>query len=158
MSYRLKTNSKEYFINTTYQGLDDKKYILTGDSAFVYNGISVSGIYYPDLLTNGDLGYMQIHGRVSYCFVQYEINYRDYVSPMKDAPNILVPTPERAIVENIKTNLEFIDEGYFVDSLERFTWEKRYSYDKLIEVAEFFCVEKDIIDYWLEECEGFNSY
>lgn len=152
-------NKRQYVLENIIQRLDPKVYVLTGDSAFVYCGLSVSGIYHPDLLTVNPAFTQQLRlpGYCTYCPVPV-LDTEHYVTTMKDAPLVLVPTPERAIVENIKYNLDFIDEGYFCDAVCRYQEGSAFNYNLLMEVADFFQVPRDKVDYWLQETEGFNSY
>ena len=154
----MKQKDKEFFIQNVLLKLDKKKYVLTGDSALNYCGISVTGNFLPDLMTENEIaGGFRIAGRCNYHYVP-NIDYENYVTPLPEVPLILIPTRERAIAENIKYDLAFIDEGYFCDALERYQHSSLFNYELLLEVAEHFGVPKEKIDYWLEESSDFNSY
>ena len=139
---------KDYFIKCILPNISDNKLVLTGESAFVYNGLSVSGYYKPAVLTNKEfLKGVNLEGLVRYCYISEPIDTTHYVKPLEEVPKILVPTIERAIVENIKYDLEFIDEGSFYDSLEMYD----LNMELLTEVANHFNVSIDKIKSHLKE-------
>ena len=64
-----------------------------------------------DVLTDSVLlKNLYLTGYVQYCYVSV-IGNVNYVNRLKEVSKVLVPTVERSIVENIKYDLEFIDEG-----------------------------------------------
>jgi len=156
MSYN---GGKSFYIEKVFPKLENKKYVMIGDSAMAWNGMSVTGKYTPDLITEyKEIDGLRIAGLVNYFYAE-DINYTDYLEPLKEWPNILIPTKERAIVENIKYNLCACDEGYFLDTLERYVnYKETYNRPLLEEVARVLKVPIDKVDYWIEESRGFNSY
>lgn len=150
----------DYYISHIYPKISKDTIVFTGNCGLVWAGYSVSGIYIPDVLTNiPELKDMRLAGYVNYCYTTTPVDTEHYVKPFRDNPLVLVPTIERAIVENIKYDLEFIDEGYFCDSFERYQHTKEYfNYNLLMEVADFFKVDRAKVDYWLEESSDYNSF
>ena len=126
--------------------------LLTGDSALVYSGMSIWEEYTPDVLTTViELKGLSLYGLINYCYTT-EIDYINYVIRYD---KLLVPTKERAIVENIKLNLEYVDEGHFVESLSRYIHSPEYNYPLLTEVAKHFNVPMETVDYWIGEAEDY---
>lgn len=154
-----KRRGRDFYIQEIYPNIDKKNPIVfTGDTAMVLNGYSVSGIYIPDVLTDAiELKGLRLAGYVNYCYVP-EVGVKHYVKHFMDNEMILLPIPERAIVENIKYKLEFVDEGYFCDALDRYQHSNSMNYELLKEVANHFNVSMEQIDYWLEESSDYNSY
>jgi len=77
------------------------------------------------------------------------IDFTNYVTPMENNPLILLPTPERAIVESI-IYLDYCDEGELILAIQMYIdWKKNI--DLLYEVAEFFKLKKETLDYWIKE-------
>jgi hypothetical protein len=150
---------KRFYIENVFPKLDDKKYVMTGDSAMTWNGMSVMGKYTPDLITEyKEINGLRIAGLVNYFYAD-DVNYVDYLTPLKEYPNILIPTRERAIVENVKLDLRACDEGYFLDTLERYVnYRETYNRTLLEEVAYVLKVPMEKVDYWIEESRDFNSY
>lgn len=139
---------RDYFINNILNKLSKKKYVLTGNSSFSYNGLSLTGYYRPELLTNMKfLDGLNLGRSVWYCYIPTPVDTENYVRPLPEVPNILIPTIERAIVENIKYDLEFIDEGSFYDSLEMYD----LNMELLIGVANHFKVPMSKIEPYLKE-------
>lgn len=137
---------------------EKKKVVLTGAFAMLVVGEAAILDTTVDVLTDIPcLKGCYLKYLVNYCYVD-KINYVDYVTPSIELPNVLVPTIERSIIESIKTELEYIDEGVFCDTLERYTRGSDFNYDLLCEVGRCFGVGKDLIDYWIREVESFNSY
>lgn len=139
---------RDYFITKILPNISNSTLVLTGESAFVYNGLSLSGYYKPAVLTNKEfLKGVNLEGLVRYCYIPEQIDITHYVKPLEEVPKILVPTIERAIVENIKYDLEFIDEGSFYDSLEMYD----LNMELLTEVANHFKVPMSKIEPYLKE-------
>ena len=150
--------TREYFETKVLTRISRDIIILTGDCALNYLGYSVSGVYIPDVLTDiHELKDVRVAGRVNYCYTP-NLDKEHYVTKLKGFDKVLLPTAERVFVECIKSDLEFIDEGYFCDALERYTHSSNFDHDKLYEVADFFGVERSKVDYWLEEASDYNSY
>lgn len=74
-----------------------------------------------------------------------------YLTPSKDNPNLLIPTRERAIVDYIKLEEEYGDEGILIESLQSYLRDYEEDLPKLYEVADFFKLPRKELDYWLNE-------
>lgn len=143
-----------YYYKNIFPKLTPMPYVLTGIGSMCYSGISLAGVYFPELLTNVErLGGFKIEDFVYYHY-ESNLNINDYVTPMKGFEFILIPTKERSIVENIKYNLDYIDEGYFLEALEIYKLSPFFNYELLKEVSNCLGVNMVKVDYWLEECYG----
>lgn len=149
--------TKEYYLKNILPKLDKNKYVMTGISSMCYNGMSLDNIYMPELLTTNPTAKegMIVAGIVEYCYTE-ELDTENYVTPLDGIENILIPSFERSIVENIKLDLKYIDEGYFLEKLERYLTGNFYNLKLLYEVADHFKVPRSKIDYWIEECRDYN--
>lgn len=79
------------------------------------------------------------------------IDYINFVEPMETNPNILLPSPERAIIECIKF-IKNMDESILIEALQNYKlWHKNY--DKLYNMADFYDVSKKELEYWINEAE-----
>lgn len=150
-------DKKEYYIKEVLPFIGDNQYVMVGISALCYSGLSTANCYVPDLLTTIEgIDGVLIAGMVNYYYIG-DIDYTAYVTPLKEVTNILIPTYERAIVECIKHDLRFADEGYFVEAVDRYL-SFFYNRPLLEEVANHFGVPMEKVDYWLKESEDYNSY
>ncbi len=77
-----------------------------------------------------------------------------YVEPSAVNPGLLIPTRERAIVDYIKLLEEYGDEGILIESLQSYLYNFSKDLPKLYEVADFFQLSRDSLDYWLEEARN----
>lgn len=86
------------------------------------------------------------------------IDYVHYVSPMYTNELILLPTPERAIVEYIFFE-KWCDEGTLIEALKTYE-SKDWQCDLplLYKVAEFFGLKREVIDYWIKEAREDPGY
>lgn len=130
--------------------------VLTGNTAFVYGGISVTGSLTPDVLTDNKLlDGIIIWDRVHYCYTP-NLDYTNYVTPLGGLENVFVCSRERAIVESIKSNFDYILLDWFCDGLNRYQHYGFFNYELLCEVAEFYEISKEDIDFWLEDTANYN--
>ena len=82
------------------------------------------------------------------------IDYTNFVKPLKSNNNLLVPSMERAIIECIKF-IDTVSEGSLIEALK--DYQLRYkNYDKLYTMADFYQVSKEDLDRWIYEAE--NDY
>lgn len=136
----------------------DKLIVMCGDCAMSYNGLSVSGIFIPDLILDmKELDGLRLAGYVNYYYID-NIDYTHYVKPHYSIPRILVPTQERSIIETIKYDLRFSSEMYFCDSLSRYLNGNDYNKELLEEVANHFGVPMSKVEYWIKESIDYNDY
>ena len=155
---KYKWESKEYYKYEIITKLSEGYIVvLTGESAMVYSGLSKTLNYMPDVLTDiYALRNLRMAGLVNYCYEE-NIDYVNYLNPMEGNSRVLIPTKERAIIENIKHDLEFIEEGSFLDSLLGYVESPFYNRELLEEVAKHFNVSMEKVDKLVEEAlELFN--
>lgn len=89
-------------------------------------------------------------GAVTY-YYKKGFDTEHYLAPAKTNPLILIPTPERAIVEYIQ-NEKWCDEGTLIEALKSYLF--RYgNTEKLFEVARFFGLSEEHLSYWITEAE-----
>ena len=81
-------------------------------------------------------------------YYKENIDYDNYLIPDKDNPFILVPTKERAIVEAIIDDM--LDEGILIESIQNYL-QFFCNMDLLYEVADFYKLDRDTLEYWLQE-------
>lgn len=139
--------------------MKDKQYVICSNTALDYWGLTLRYVSTLYVLTDKEeLDDLHFLGLVVY---QYSpnINYTDYLIPYEENPKILFPTRERAIIETIKLGInKTIDEGTFVEALYAYKDGLYYDYNLLIQVADFFKVDRTTVDYWLEECEEVGTW
>lgn len=147
----------DYYISSVLPVVADKEIVLTGDYALKYTGCSVTIATPPDVLTDvKELGGTCVHMLVNYHytpFIEYDKYIDRYLIPM-----VKLPIRERVFVECIKSDLDYIDEGVFQDSLERYQHSHLFNEPLLKEVAEFFEVDYKKVEYWLNESADYNSF
>lgn len=141
-------------IDELYKKLPKKRYVIAGELALYETGL---GVNKPDTLevltSHSEFKHVYISGRIYYHYVQH-VDFDNYVKPHPNHPNILVPTQERALVDIILTKFDYTDEGAFCVALEQYCNNHNYELDALYEVADFYFVTRETIDYWVSECEG----
>lgn len=131
-----------------YDLLVDKKVVLCCTCALARAGLSTYNAAHLDMMTQ--IEELDHFSMVYATYYYYEnIDYEHWVTPEKSNPLILKPTKERAIVEYI-LNEKWCDEGILIEALKTYLWGFRN--DKaLYETAEFFGLDKKILDYWINE-------
>lgn len=140
-----------------FKQLDKQDYVLCGTLALMSVGSSVERASYPRLLMDKEEGNaLHLYGVVGYYYTN-DLKLDKYCKKI-EGTTVYLPIVERVIVECIKHDMIFIDEGVFCDSLERYQNGDSFNYELLLEVGAEFGVDSDTIDYWLEETEGFNNY
>lgn len=129
--------------------------ILTQNSALNYAGLIY---WYPnciDVLTN----YNELNNVTFYLTTYYykpAMNNKHYTRPSKDNPNLLIPTRERALVDYMLYQDEYGDEGLLIEALQNYL-EQFKDMDKLYEVADFYKLPRETVDYWIKEAEEETS-
>jgi len=130
------------------------KAVICGDRALEESGL----LYYNpgarlDIFTKYkelDNLYLSV---VSYHY-NPNIDYTNFVKPLKSNNNLLVSSIERAIIECIKF-IDTVSEGSLIEALK--DYQLRYkNYDKLYPMADFYQVSKEDLDHWIYEAE--NDY
>lgn len=135
-----------YKLNTlTTEGF----YILAGDDALYHAGLTNQPVDTPMCWTE----YEDIPSGIFAVFVYYYFNPSGkdtkYATPMKTNSFAYEPIKERAIVETIKFQ-EYFNEGILIEALQSYLGGAP-NMDLLYEVADYFGVPRDDVDYWLNE-------
>ena len=128
------------------------KAVLTGINALVHNGISTSFETNLEILTDD----VRLKGTAGYCYVE-ELDLINFLQEKPIVDQVYVPTAERALIELIKHNLRYIDEGFFLEGMNMYVTSNKFNYDLLTKVASHFNVSKDLIDYWIKESKDYDS-
>ena len=131
---------------------NESKGVLTGINALVHNGISTSFETNLEILT-GDVKLKETTG---YCYVE-ELDLINFLQQRPIVDQVYVPTAERALIELIKHNLRFIDEGFFLEGMDMYVTSNKFNYNLLMKVASHFNVSKDLVDYWIKESKDYDS-
>lgn len=124
--------------------------VICGLCALARNGLTTHDPTVLDLFTN----YPELDG-ISASIVKYyyksSVDTEHYVSPMDTNPLLLLPTPERAIVEYIQ-NEKWCDEGVLIEALKTYEFRDDIcDLPLLYKVAEFFGLPKAELGYWIQE-------
>lgn len=132
--------------------LTDLEYphVICGQCAVARNGLTTQNYTHLDLFTEYEaLDHLNL--AIVMYYYNPSIDTEHWVKPMFTNPNLLLPSPERAIVEYMK-NEKWCDEGTLIEALQGYEFrEDICNLPLLYEVAEFFDVPKETMDYWLNE-------
>lgn len=124
-------------------------YVLAGDDALYHAGLTNQPVDTPMCWTE----YEEIPNGIFAVFAYYYFNPfgkdTKYAIPMQT--NILAykPTKERAIVETVKFH-EYFNEGVLIEALQSYI-AGTPNMTLIYEVADYFKVSRDDIDYWFNE-------
>lgn len=135
-----------------------KPHVLAGISAFQYSGLCPLNptelrVYIPYPLFND----LFLAGRVHY-FYQDPIDTEYCVHFHPWCPYILVPSPERAIVETILYSMPGIDEGEFLESLSRYYYTPGlFNAELLQDAASHFGLDSAVLEYWKKESDDYMA-
>lgn len=80
-----------------------------------------------------------------------------YLVPSVNNPKLFIPTKERTIVDYVKLNDRYGDEGILIESLQSYLHDYGKDLTKLYEVASFYNLPKEQLDYWINEAKN-ESY
>ena len=127
------------------------KVVLTGINALVHNGVSTSFETSLEILTDD----VRLKGVAGYCYVE-ELDLINFLQEKPTVDQVYVPTVERALIELIKHNLRYIDDGFFLEGMNMYVTSDKFNYNLLIEVANHFKVSKGAVDYWIKESEDYE--
>lgn len=123
--------------------------ILAGETALFRSGLTYAQSYTLDVWTD----YEDIPNGLFAVFVRYYQNplAKDFKYTIKSPANDKVhePTKERAIVETIKFH-EYFNEGILIEAIQSYI-AYNPSMALVYEVADYFNVPRDDIDYWFNE-------
>lgn len=136
--------------NFIYDKEVSKTKVLCGICALSRNGLTTHNPTVLDMFTDiPELDGVSV--TIAKYFYKSPIDTEHFVTPMETNPMLLLPTPERAIVEYIQ-NEKWCDEGVLIEALKTYEFRDDIcSLSLLYEVAEFFGLSKDILDYWIIE-------
>lgn len=128
----------------------EHSYVICGQCAIARNGLTSQNSTHLDLFTEYET--LDRLNLVILCYYYNpSIDTEHWVKPMFTNPKLLLPSPERAIVEYIK-NEKWCDEGTLIEALKTYEFRDDIcNLPLLYKVAEFFEVPKETIDYWLNE-------
>lgn len=124
--------------------------VMTLSAAANRAGLCHFNSWYLDLATDTK----ELDGiRLPMCrYIYYpDLDRVHYLVPSKSNPDLLIPTKERAIVDYIKLQEEYGDEGILIESIQSYLRDYEEDLPKLYEVADFFRLPREQLDYWLNE-------
>lgn len=124
--------------------------IMTLSSAANRVGLCHFNSWYLDLATDNH----ELNGiRFPMCrYIYYpNLDRLHYLVPSESNPDLLIPTKERAIVDYIKLQDEYGDEGILIESIQSYLRDYEEDLPELYKVADFFKLSRDQLDYWLDE-------
>lgn len=128
---------------------EDLPTCLCGECALYRNGLSYQHSAAVQVFTRNP----DIHGCSSGMIYYYYSGHMDLdyeCSPLKDYPNIYLPTRERTLVQMIKYK-NYFNEGSLIEGLINYLEEP--DMDHLYSVAGHFKVKRETIDYWVNEAK-----
>ena len=152
--------NEERYKSSVYEFANQGRYVMTGLSALVLNGLVAHAFGPPCLLTdNKNLANIKIRHRVFY-YYEEEVDFDNFTVPFDErATNIMFPTKERAIVDCIRFKMRNVDEGIFLEALYNYVifecGEEQDDFGKLKEVSDFYNIDWKEIEYWMDEAEDF---
>lgn len=123
--------------------------VLAGETALFRSGLTYAQSYTLDVWTN----YEDIPNGLFAVFVRYYQNplAKDFKYTIESTTNSRIhePTKERAIVETIKFH-DYFNEGILIEALQNYI-AGNPDMALVYEVADYFKVSRDDIDYWFNE-------
>ena len=131
---------------------NESKGVLTGINALVHNGISTSFETNLEILTDD----VDLKGTTGYCYVG-ELDLINFLQEKPIVDQVYLPTAERALIELIKYDLRYIDEGFYLEGMNMYVTSNKFNYNLLMKVANHFKVSKDLVDYWIKESKDYDS-
>ena len=130
--------------------------VMTLSSAANRVGLCYFNSWFLDLATDN----YELDGiRFPMCrYIYYpDLDREHYLVPSASNPDLLIPTRERAIVDYIKLQENYGDEGILIESLQTYLADYSIDLPKLYEVAAFLKLPREELDYWLNEARA-ESY
>lgn len=125
----------------------DHNVLLVGDAALSYNNLVYTGPHYC-VATNHKTLDGVLSGVISYEF--YHFKDFDFCRAVKNGA--YVPSPEKAIIDTIVWLPENMCEGSLIEALQTYQ-SKTDDRTRLYEVADFYKVPREFVDYWWREAE-----
>lgn len=128
-------------------------YVICGVCALARNGLVYANAEHLELFTE----YRELDRLNTLAFAYFYnpgIDYEYELSRSVSNPLLLLPSKERALAECIRF-ADNVDEGFLIEGLKSYLdnfWD-----DRLYDVAGYFGVTREKLDYWLrearEDCE-----
>ena len=85
--------------------------------------------------------------------VVFRFWYFDDLNYTKEVyPRMYVPTPERAIIDCIVWQSKNYEEGLLIEALQTYQ-QQGHNIEDLYEVADFYKLDRRVVDYWWKEAE-----
>jgi hypothetical protein len=135
-----------------YDNLISERRVICGVCALGRSGLTTYDMKHLDLFSP----YPEVDG-VSTVYISYyykkNIDYDHWVFASESNPLLLQPTKERALVEYI-LNEKWLDEGVLLEAINDYI-EYFPNHEKLYEVADFFKLSREVLNYWI--CEAIND-
>lgn len=125
--------------------------IVTMNTALARNGLVYFSPVYLDIASKAACSKSGIMR-----YLNTNTDTEHYTRPSKDNPNLLIPTRERALVDYMLYQDEYGDEGLLIEALQNYL-EQFKDMDKLYEVADFYKLPRETVDYWIKEAEEETS-
>lgn len=126
---------------------------IVGESALTYNKLMWGGgdlVLYTPVSLLDNLSYGDIHLEHNHFTDGY------YCNEVDGENNLWLPSAERALVDTINFIEQNYIEGPLIESLQTYLSEHD-DLSKLYEVADFYKVSRDTIDYWINEAREESS-
>ncbi len=144
------------FLNTAPNIRKNKPVVLAGTTAFIYSGLLIDQPTDLTIFTEIEaIKDVHIWGRVNYVY-QKHVDMKYQLRKLDGTSCVFAPSPQRAIVECIMTDLAGIDEGDFLESLNWFTG-RQESVDLIREAADHFGLDFSQVEYWINESIEYYS-
>lgn len=133
-----------------------KPLVVAGLTAFQYSGLTpLSPVELCVYMDYPNLHGLFLPGRVHYLY-QNHIDMTYCVHKHVHCEYLYIPSKERAIVETIKFGMDGINEGDFLEALDRyFNSPGLYNYKLLHDALKHFEVSSDQLNYWKCEAEAY---
>lgn len=135
-----------------YLFINKCNHLIVGETALRLNGLMYGGnvlclyIPYPELdgIIRGDV------------VIEYNHFEDGYYCETTEVDNLWLPSAERALVDTINFIEQNYIEGPLIESLQTYLAEHK-DLSKLYEVADFYKVPRETIDYWINEAREETS-
>lgn len=140
---------REMISGRDYDVLAKKNLIVIGECALQRAGLT----YHLSNLIQASTIYKDVHNCNNRFFAYYFNPWATKYEYTKTSPlskYIFEPTPERALIEYIIFK-DYFNEGILIEGLQFYIESKFYDLNKLYEVADWFKIQRSLVDYWIKE-------
>ena len=121
--------------------------LVVGESALAIHGL-VNGYNVYHVMTDTPALNNCVLDLVVFRFWYFDdLNYTKEVYP-----RMYVPTPERAIIDCIVWQSKNYEEGLLIEALQTYQ-QQGHNVEDLYEVADFYKLDRRVVDYWWKEAE-----